>query len=121
VPTGGTPFLTSNATTNPYTATYTTGTLSATTTYYVEATRGSIITTRRAVTVTVNPIPAMPTISITQPSCSTATGTITITAPIGSGYSYSTNGSTYTNTTGIFTSVASGTYNVAFPHLPVLL
>jgi trimeric autotransporter adhesin len=112
VASGGTPFLTSNATSNPYTATYTTGTLSANTTYYIEATRGSIVTPRRAVVVTVNPIPATPTVNITQPTCSVATGTIAITNPSGSGYTYSINGSTYTNTTGVFSSVTVGTYSV---------
>lgn len=112
VATGGTAFLTSNATSNPYTASYTTGTLSSTTTYYIEATSGSIVAPRRAVNVTVNPIPATPTVSITQPSCSVGTGTITITAPTGSGYTYSTNGSTYSNTTGIFINVGTGTYSV---------
>lgn len=112
VASGGTAFLTSNATSNPYTATYTTGTLSSTTTYYIEATRGSITTPRKAVTVTVNPLPSTPVVSLIQPSCLVATGTITITAPTGTGYTYSTNGSTYTNTTGVFTSVTAGTYSV---------
>ena len=56
--------------------------------------------------------PAAPTVSITQPTCTVATGTITITAPTGTGYTYSTNGSTYTNTTGIFSGIAAGTYSV---------
>lgn len=55
---------------------------------------------------------AAPTVSLVQPTCSVATGTITISAPIGSGMKYSINGLTYTNTTGIFTSVAAGTYSV---------
>ena len=109
---GGTAFLTSNATSSPYTATYITGTLSSTTTYYVEAITGSISAPRKAVTVTVNPLPSAPAVSTTQPTCSIATGTITITAPTGSGYTYSTNGSTYTNTAGVFTSVPAGSYSV---------
>ncbi|HNP33946.1 MAG TPA: T9SS sorting signal type C domain-containing protein, partial [Flavobacterium sp.] len=97
---------------NPYNTSYTTGTLSTNTTYYVEATSGSLNTARKAVTVVVNAVPATPSVTPTQPTCSVATGTITITAPTGSGMTYSINGSTYTNTTGVFTSVASGTYNV---------
>lgn len=116
VATGGTAFLTSNANSSPYTATYTTGTLSANTTYYIEATTGSIVTPRRAVQVILVPTTA-PTVSLTQPTCSVSTGTITITSPIGTGYTYSTNGSTYTNTTGIFTTVAAGTYNVTARYL----
>jgi hypothetical protein len=40
-----------------------------------------------------------------------ATGTITVTAPT-EGITYSIDGSTYTNTTGIFTNVAAATYSV---------
>jgi hypothetical protein len=112
VATGGTAFLTTTVASNPYVTTYTTGTLSANTTYYVEATTGSLNTARKAVTVTVNALPATPSVTLTQPTCAVATGTITITAPTGSGMTYSINGSTYTNTTGIFTSVAVGTYSV---------
>ncbi|QBZ98948.1 T9SS sorting signal type C domain-containing protein [Flavobacterium sangjuense] len=53
-----------------------------------------------------------PVVTVTQPTCTVATGTITITSPTGAGMTYSTNGITYTNTTGIFTSVSSGTYSV---------
>ena len=57
--------------------------------------------------------PATPTASVTaQPTCASATGTITVSAPTGAGLTYSINGSTYTNTTGIFTGVAAGTYSV---------
>lgn len=55
---------------------------------------------------------AAPTVSITQPTCTLATGTIAITAPTGVGTTYSINGLTYTNTSGVFTSLASGTYSV---------
>jgi hypothetical protein len=41
-----------------------------------------------------------------------ATGTITVTAPTGTGITYSIDGATYTNTTGIFTNVAAATYSV---------
>lgn len=47
----------------------------------------------------------------TQPTCSAPTGTITI-DPIVIGMKYSIDGLTYTNTTGVFTSVAIGTYSV---------
>lgn len=48
-----------------------------------------------------------------QPTCTLATGTITVTQPpTGSGMKYSINGLTYTNTTGVFSSLAAGTYSV---------
>ncbi|MCF6130520.1 T9SS sorting signal type C domain-containing protein [Flavobacterium sp. AS60] len=53
-----------------------------------------------------------PIVTVTQPTCTVATGTITVTSPTGTGMTYSTNGITYTNTTGIFTPVSSGTYSV---------
>jgi hypothetical protein len=56
--------------------------------------------------------PEAPTVTFTQPTCIVATGTITIMAPKGTGMTYSINGSTYTNTTGIFTLVTAGTYTV---------
>lgn len=65
-------------------------------------------------TVTVNALPVAPTASATsQPTCTVSTGTIAITAPSpGAGITYSIDGSTYTNTTGVFNNVAVGSYNV---------
>ena len=54
----------------------------------------------------------MPTVTLTQPTCSVSTGTITITAPTGTGISYSINGVDYTNTTGVFNNVVAGIYNI---------
>jgi len=65
-----------------------------------------------AATLTVNAIPTQPTVTVTQPTCSTATGTITVTSPTGAGMTYSIDGTTYTNTTGVFASVVPGTYTV---------
>ena len=65
------------------------------------------------VTINAQPLtPAAPTVNVTQPNCSVATGTITITAPLGAGLTYSIDGITYTNTTGVFTTVAAGNYSV---------
>jgi hypothetical protein len=62
---------------------------------------------------TINQQPTIPTASVTlQPSCTVTTGTITVTSPTGAGITYSIDGSTYTNTTGIFTSLNPGTYTV---------
>ncbi|MEK8179579.1 T9SS sorting signal type C domain-containing protein [Flavobacterium buctense] len=114
VASGGSPVYTITTSASPYTVTYTTPVLSASTNYYVEATTvsGGATTPRKLVTVTVNPLPATPSVTLVQPTCSIATGTITINSPSGTGMTYSINDSTYTNTTGIFTAVASGTYNV---------
>ena len=70
--------------------------------------------TSNPVTVT-SVTPAAPTASVTaQPTCAVATGTITVTAPAPAvGITYSIDGLTYTNTTGIFTGVVPGTYNVS--------
>src|SRR5213078_32462 len=58
--------------------------------------------------------PAAPTLNTTDPTtCTDVTGTITVTSPApAAGISYSIDGVDYTNTTGVFTGVAPGTYNV---------
>lgn len=55
-----------------------------------------------------------PLASVTlQPTCEVATGTITVTLPApAEGITYSINGVDYSNTSGVFTNVVSGTYNV---------
>lgn len=52
-----------------------------------------------------------PTVRVTQPTCALATGTITVLSST-AGLTFSIDGSTYTNTTGVFSGVATGTYNV---------
>ena len=54
---------------------------------------------------------AAPTARVTQPTCSVATGTITVTSSK-TGLTFSINGSTYTNASGVFSGVASGSYSV---------
>lgn len=73
------------------------------------------VSTNYTITINVNALPVAPTASATkQPTCMDNTGTITVTSPAsGSGFSYSTDGgATFTNTTGIFTGLATGAYNV---------
>ncbi len=53
-------------------------------------------------------VPAVPTVNVTQPTCATATATITVTSTI-TGLTFSSDGSTYTNTTGVFSNIAAGT------------
>ncbi len=55
--------------------------------------------------------PTAPTVTVTQPTVGVPSGTISVTSSI-TGLTFSINGTTYTNTTGIFTGVASGSYNV---------
>ena len=71
------------------------------------------ISSSSSVVVAVQPsTPISPNATVTNPTCTVSTGTITVSSPIGSGLSYSIDGSTYSNTTGIFTGIASGTYSV---------
>ncbi|WP_456315060.1 Ig-like domain-containing protein [Pseudomonas shirazensis] len=58
---------------------------------------------------------AAPVASVTtQPTCNVNTGTITFSSPTPStGLTYSIDGVMYTNTTGVFSGVAVGTYNVS--------
>lgn len=65
------------------TAAYTTPALNASTTYYVQATNGTCAGARTAVTVTVTPLPAAPTIAGAT-ICSGNTATLTAIAPGGS-------------------------------------
>jgi SprB repeat/Disaggregatase related repeat/Secretion system C-terminal sorting domain len=75
----------------------------------------------RTATVTIEaapPVPAAPTATVTNPTCTVATGTITVTAPAtGAGITYTVTGTSpvvaaVSNSTGIFTGLAAGTYNV---------
>ncbi len=71
---------------------------------------GCTFSTTAAITNTSTP--ELPLMTLIQPTCSAATGTITVTSPAESGMTYSIDGVTYTNTTGIFTSVSPGTYTI---------
>ncbi|WP_433834369.1 T9SS sorting signal type C domain-containing protein [Flavobacterium anhuiense] len=66
------------------------------------------------VSLTVNPISIAPTATVTQqPTCVNNTGAITVTSPAsGTGYTYSIDGVDFSNTSGIFTGLSSGVYNV---------
>ena len=60
-----------------------------------------------------NAVPTAPVLTITNPTCSVATGTISVTTPLGVGYTYSIDGTNYSNTTGLFIGlVAASTYTV---------
>ena len=65
------------------------------------------------VSLTVNPVPAVPaapTASVTQqPTCTVPTGTVTVTDPIGPSYEYSIDGSAY-QSSATFTGLNPNTY-----------
>ena len=106
--TGGTLLETDAATT---TSSFTTPSLSATGTYYVEFYNGTCPSTRVAVTAAINPNPV---ISNVATGCSgiAGNGTITITASISAGtLEYSINGTTY-QVSNAFTGVANNTYTI---------
>ncbi len=94
------------------TLTNTTG-ASATATYTVTPTLGTCPGATFTVVVTVSG-KVTPTVTITQPTCTVATATITVNTPApAAGITYSIDGVTYTNTTGIFPGLAANTnYNV---------
>jgi len=80
-------------------------------TYSVYAKNAGGVSAATSVTINAQPAtPAVPTVTLVQPTCNVATGTITVTAP--TGLNYSIDGSNYTNTSGIFSTVATGTYTV---------
>src|SRR4030095_5790458 len=88
-------------------------------TYNYTVTNAAGCTSAASADVVINPqptIPAAPTANATSPAtCADLTGTITVTAPApAAGITYSIDGVTYTNTTGVFTGIGPGTYNVTF-------
>ncbi|MFN5334380.1 MAG: gliding motility-associated C-terminal domain-containing protein [Bacteroidota bacterium] len=67
-----------------------------------------------ATSLTVDPVPAppvAPTISVTQPNCTTPTGSIVIANPTGSNLEYSINGTTY-QASDTFSGLVPNSYNV---------
>jgi hypothetical protein len=112
--TGGTSLNTANGgTTNSYTPqSNVVGTL-----YYYCIVTGDCGTATSAVSgaFITSPYPLAPVASVTtQPTCGMNTGTITFSSPTpATGITYSIDGTTYTNTSGVFTDVAVGTYSVS--------
>ncbi|MFT3981256.1 MAG: gliding motility-associated C-terminal domain-containing protein [Ferruginibacter sp.] len=83
----------------------------STITYTVTSTTPSGCPITKDVTVTVNPLPAAPTATVTaQPTCIVTSGTITITAPTGAGIQYSIGGAYQSSP--VFAGLAPGSYNV---------
>ena len=88
--------------------------------YNVTVNNGSCISLGTAVTVNAAPAaPVAPVVSVTNPTCTVPTGTITVTSPVpAAGITYSIDGINYTNTTGIFTGLTPGNYNVTVQGAP---
>ena len=98
-------------------ANYTSPVLTATTSYYLVATGTNIPAPTPAdakqITVSVLAVPTAPVATVTQPTCEVPTGTITVTAPMAPGNTYSIDGATYLNNSGVFTGIIPGTYAVS--------
>jgi gliding motility-associated-like protein/uncharacterized repeat protein (TIGR01451 family) len=90
--------------------------LDQTTSYYVSVTGSNIVPSIPAetavVTVSVLNAPPAPQVTIVQPDCFTATGTININASFVAGNYYSVDGATFTNASGVFNNLLTGTYRV---------
>jgi 5-hydroxyisourate hydrolase-like protein (transthyretin family) len=68
---------------------------------------------KTVLTVTAYDVTLTPSVIVTQPTCDVKTGTITVTTPgPAANIRYSINGTTYTNTTGVFAMLAPATYQV---------
>ena len=64
---------------------------------------GGCISSGTIVTINLQPVtPTAPIVSLVQPTCTEANGTLTVISPTGTGMTYSVNGITFTNTTGVF-------------------
>ncbi len=58
-----------------------------------------------------NSVLSTPSVTVTQPTCTVSTGTITVTS-VTTGLSFSIDGVNYNNTTGVFSGLNSGSYNL---------
>jgi gliding motility-associated-like protein len=102
-------YTTATATTGSTTAPIPSTATAGSTIYYVTQTVTGCESPKAAITVQVNPLPATPTINITQPTCAISTGTITITQV--AGLTYSIDGINFSATTS-FTGLAQGNYTI---------
>jgi Bacterial Ig domain len=70
--------------------------------------------TATATTINPQPVtPTTPTFTYVAENCTGTTGSITVTTPLASGFTYSINGSDYSNTTGLFTGLSVGLHTVS--------
>ena len=98
------------------------------TSYYVSQTLNGYESERAQIDVIVNETPEAPIADVIQPTCTAPGGTITVTSPL-TGLSFSIDGIDYSNTTGIFTEVNPGSYNLTAknnydcisPEIPIVI
>ncbi|MCP9769288.1 hypothetical protein EGI22_15350, partial [Lacihabitans sp. LS3-19] len=81
-------------------------------TVWVKNNSGCISDTSKAVILPQPNSPTKPILATIQPTCTVATGKISVSSPTGVGMSYSLDGLSFTNTTGIFNNLAAGNYSV---------
>ncbi|MEI2748943.1 MAG: SdrD B-like domain-containing protein [Ferruginibacter sp.] len=104
----------STFTTTGNTTTVTITGIPANNTYVFKVTNASGCTSPASGSVQINAqpaLPATPTATVTQPTCTNLKGSITVTSSK-TGLKFSIDGVTYTNTTGSFTNLNPGTYNL---------
>jgi hypothetical protein len=85
--------------------------LTQTTTYVRRTTSGGCTVWSNIITETVNPLPAQPTLTVTPPSCASSNGAVQVNGTL-TGLHFSSDGSTYTNTSGNFTVAAGAAYSI---------
>jgi hypothetical protein len=112
-PSGGVTYSFDNGTTYQATAT-SNPLLSATYQVLMKDNTSGCESTATATTIDPQPVtPTTPTFTYIAENCTSATGSITVTTPLASGFTYSINGSDYSNTTGLFTGLSIGLHVVS--------
>jgi len=81
-------------------------------TFYVAQTLDGCESDPDTVVIDITGGPTAPTLSVTNPTCSTSTGSVTVTAPTGTGYKYSFNDGTFGSSAGPFNFNAGAGYKV---------
>ncbi|HEY0978012.1 MAG TPA: hypothetical protein VGE21_11140 [Flavobacteriales bacterium] len=76
-----------------------------------DATTAVLSSNNNGSNIIVSTAPSAPTVSVTQPTCSNANGTVQVTSSL-TGLTFSSDGSTYTNTTGTFSFPAGSSYTI---------
>ncbi|MFN3851730.1 MAG: CUB domain-containing protein [Spirosomataceae bacterium] len=94
-------------------ASFTTPSISSTTTYFVDCTVGTCVSTRASAVATVNSAPITPVATVVSTGCTGSTGSINITN-LPDGLSSNINGGAWTQYKESYTDLAAGTYTIGF-------
>ncbi|MCU0325203.1 MAG: choice-of-anchor A family protein, partial [Spirosomaceae bacterium] len=94
-------------------ASFTTPSISSTTTYFVDCTASSCVSTRASAVATVNSAPITPVATVVSTGCIGSTGSINITN-LPDGLSSNINGGAWTQYKESYTDLAAGTYTIGF-------